>query len=94
MLFFECLLDEENDIVRAVMGHFIFTYIHPFMDGNGRIGRFIMNTLWVSGGCPWTIVRLESRNEYMAALEAASVEMNIKPFTKLLKKEMEFKWDK
>ncbi len=74
------------------MGHFVFTFIHPYMDGNGRIARFLMNTLWVTAGYPWTIVRLESRNEYMSALEQASVDLNIKPFVKLLAREMDVKW--
>jgi len=31
------------------------------MDGNGRMGRFLMNLMMASGGCPWTIVPLERR---------------------------------
>ena len=38
---FECLKKEEHAAVRAVLGHFIFVYIHPYMDGNGRTGRFL-----------------------------------------------------
>lgn len=34
--------------VRAVLGHFFFVYIHPYMDGNGRLGRFLMNALFAS----------------------------------------------
>ncbi|MEE1964665.1 Fic family protein [Allomuricauda taeanensis] len=37
---FELLAKEEHTYVRAVLGHFIFVYIHPYMDGNGRMGRF------------------------------------------------------
>jgi len=90
--FFTCLQHEKNPIVRAVLGHFIFVYIHPYMDGNGRIGRFIMNVLWCAGGYPWTIVRLESRKPYLQALEAASVEKNIVPFSLFLADEMAVKW--
>jgi Fic family protein len=32
--------DEPEPSVRAVLGHFIFVFIHPYKDGNGRIGRF------------------------------------------------------
>ena len=69
--------NEDDPIVRAVLGHFIFVFIHPYMEGNGRIGRFLMNVLWCDAGYPWTIVRLESRKEYLQSLEAASVNKNI-----------------
>lgn len=41
----ELLESEGNDIVRAVLGHFFFVYIHPYMDGNGRTARFLMNVM-------------------------------------------------
>ena len=81
---FDLLKEETNSKVRTVLGHFVFVYIHPYMDGNGRMGRFLMNAMLASGGYPWTIVPLEKRNVYMAALEEASVDKNIKPFSKLL----------
>jgi hypothetical protein len=86
--FFHCLHREKNPIVRAVLGHFIFVFIHPYMDGNGRIGRFLMNMLWIAAGYPWTVVRVESRAAYLRALEQASVEKDIKPFTAFLATEM------
>lgn len=75
------LLEAETEpSVRVVLGHFVFVYIHPYMDGNGRMGRFLMNAMLASGGYPWTIVPLERRDEYMAALESASVGQDIRPF--------------
>ncbi len=62
----------------------MFVHIHPYVDGNGRMVRFLMNVMLASGGYPWTVVPLEQRSGYMAALEAASVEQNIEPFTKFL----------
>ncbi len=90
--FFTCLRNEDDPIVRAVLGHFIFVFVHPYMDGNGRIARFLMNVLWSDVGYPWTIVRLESRKEYLQSLEAASVNKNITPFTIFLADEMSVKW--
>ena len=81
---FERLRDEKHPGVRAVMGHFIFVYIHPYMDGNGRMGRFLMNLMLASGGYGWTVVPMERRNEYMAALEKASVHGQIDPFARFL----------
>jgi Fic family protein len=48
--FFELLREETEPAVRVVLGHFVFVYIHPYMDGNGRIGRFMMNLMMASGG--------------------------------------------
>lgn len=81
---FEILAEEKEAAVRIVLGHFIFVYIHPYRDGNGRIGRFLMNTMMASGGYPWTVVPLARRDEYMAALESASVGQNIQPFAQFL----------
>lgn len=82
--FFDLLSKESEPAVRIVLGHFMFVYIHPYFDGNGRMGRFMMNVMMASGGYPWTIIPLERRTDYMAALEAASVEQNIKPFARFL----------
>jgi hypothetical protein len=77
---FELLGAEPEPAVRVVLGHFVFVYIHPYIDGNGRIGRFLMNAMLASGGYPWTVIPLERRDDYMAALEAASVGQDIAPF--------------
>jgi fido (protein-threonine AMPylation protein) len=81
---FELLASEKEASVRAVLGHFIFVYIHPYMDGNGRMGRFLMNVMLASGGYPWTVIPVEERDTYMNALEEASVNGNIVAFTKFL----------
>lgn len=79
------LLEQETEAsVRAVLGHFIFGFIHPYMDGNGRMGRFIMNLMLASGGYPWTVIPVEKRKQYMHALEEASVNLNILPFAKFI----------
>lgn len=81
---FDLLQGETEPSVRVVLGHFIFVYIHPYIDGNGRMGRFLMNVMLASGGYPWVVVPVEQRAEYMAALEEASLNQNIIPFTDFL----------
>lgn len=75
------LLEHETDpAVRAVLGHWLFGYVHPYQDGNGRIARFLMNAMLASGGYPWTVIRVENRTNYLSALETASVQHDIRPF--------------
>ena len=83
-LLFELLETEDEACIRAVLGHFFFVYIHPYMDGNGRMGRFLMNTMLISGGYPWTVIPIEQRDTYMNSLESASVENDIEPFAKFI----------
>ncbi|NQU33806.1 MAG: Fic family protein [Bacteroidetes bacterium] len=81
---FDLLKEESEASVRAVLGHFIFVYIHPYMDGNGRIGRFLFNVMLASGGYSWTVIPVERRRDYMAALEQASVNGDITAFAQFL----------
>jgi Fic family protein len=79
---FDLLQHEHEPAARAVLGHWLVGYIHPYPDGNGRIARFLMNTMLASGGFPWTVIRVEDRDEYLSALESASVEGDIRPFAR------------
>ncbi len=83
-VFFELLESESNAAVRVVLGHFIFVYIHPYFDGNGRIGRFLMNVMLASGGYPWTVIPVGKKQSYMNALEAASVNQDIIPLSRFI----------
>jgi len=85
---FELLRSEPDAWVRAVLGHFVFVFIHPYEDGNGRLGRFLLNLMLASGGYPWTVLRMERRASYMGALEAASADHNIEPFARFVAEEM------
>ena len=48
----------------AVLGHFVFVFIHPYMDGKGRIGRFLMNLKLTAGGFDWTVAHTELVDRY------------------------------
>src|SRR5216683_5630454 len=82
--FFDLLEKEPEPSVRAVLGHWLFGYIHPYPDGNGRMARFLMNAMLASGGYPWTVIRIRDRNAYLAALDRASIDMDIKPFAEFI----------
>jgi fido (protein-threonine AMPylation protein) len=78
--FLDLLRREPEPSVRAVLGHWLFGYIHPYPDGNGRMARFVMNAMLASGGYRWTVIRVEDRDAYLEALDSASIDMDIQPF--------------
>jgi hypothetical protein len=80
----ECLAAETDAFVRAVLGHWLFGFVHPYMDGNGRTARFTMNLLLAAGGYPWTVIRVDDRDEYMRALESASVDDDLSVFARFV----------
>jgi Fic/DOC family len=82
--FFELLAEEESAAVRVVLGHFVFVNIHPYMDGNGRIGRFLMNLMLAAGDYSWIVIPVDRRIEYMETLETASTTEDVVPFTRFL----------
>jgi len=88
--FFDLLEKETEPSVRAVLGHWLFGYIHPYPDGNGRMARFLMNAMLASGGYPWTVIRVSDRNSYLRALDSASIDMDINPFSAFVAKRVQW----
>lgn len=84
----DLIVNEPNFAVKAVLGHFFLGYIHPFPDGNGRTSRFLMNFLFMLGGYYWTIIPVTKRNEYLNALESASIDGDVQPFAAFIKNAM------
>jgi len=91
---FDLLEQETEPSVRAVLGHWLVGYIHPYPNGNGRIARFLMNAMLASGGYPWTVVLVDDRTRYLKALESASVEMDIRPFAAFLAERVQWSMEK
>ncbi len=87
---FELMENETEASVRAVLGHWLFGYIHPYQDGNGRMARFVMNAMLASGGYPWTVIRVEDRDAYLNALEVASIGLDIEPFAKFVAQQVQW----
>jgi len=55
----------------AADAHLKFVFIHPFVDGNGRTARLLMNLLLVQDGYPLTIIDKEDRIFYINGIEKA-----------------------
>lgn len=59
-----------HPLQKAAIFHGRFERIHPFEDGNGRVGRLLINVILASNGYPPLIIRKTQRLAYLAALEA------------------------
>jgi len=76
-----------NNLVTKVSHfHADFEKIHPFIDGNGRTGRLLLNLELMKNGYPITVIRNEEREEYYTALETAQVESNYELLTDFIEK--------
>ncbi len=63
--------DDLHPLLRAAVLHHEFVAIHPFDDGNGRIGRMVMNFALMRAGYPVTIIPVNDRLDYYKSLEQA-----------------------
>jgi len=65
--------DKLHPLVLAIIFHHKFEKIHPFMDGNGRTGRMIMNFILLKNNLPPTIIHKKTRKEYLEAMREADL---------------------
>ncbi|HIG97083.1 MAG TPA: Fic family protein [Candidatus Aenigmarchaeota archaeon] len=72
-----------HPIVVAALMHHGFESIHPFRDGNGRVGRLILNFILRKNGFPLIDIKYKDRESYYDALSKAD-EGNLKPLTDLI----------
>jgi fido (protein-threonine AMPylation protein) len=63
-----------HPIARAAKHHAWFERIHPFVDGNGRVGRLLLNFMLVQSGYPPAIILATQRARYLQALRKADEE--------------------
>jgi Fic family protein len=61
-----------NPFEEAVLFHHEFEVIHPFTDGNGRVGREVLNHMLIRAGYPRLIVRKVHREMYLSALRSGN----------------------
>ena len=64
-------LDGRHPVAHAALHHAWFERIHPFVDGNGRVGRLVLNFMLIQHGYPPAVILAAKRPQYLRALETA-----------------------
>lgn len=77
-----------HPVERAAMLHVIFVGIHPFIDGNGRTSRLLLNLELMKNGYPTIAIRNENRLAYYTALDKAHTTGESKDFLQLVMDEL------
>lgn len=77
-----------HPVERAAKVHVDFVKIHPFIDGNGRTARLLLNLELMKDGFPPIIIRNENRNEYYNVLDTAHTKGDYRGFYQLVVKEL------
>jgi len=86
---------EGKDILKAAAYfHARFEYIHPFADGNGRVGRTILNYFLMIRDYPPLIIYDEDKAAYYDALAAYDNSEDLEPMTAFLRQQTERTWEK
>lgn len=74
-------------LVLGAVVHNQFENIHPFADGNGRVGRILLNNILIKHGLPPININFNNRAEYYSTLKAYELNKNLKPTIDLYMKE-------
>lgn len=75
---------KKNELVVAAEAHFRLVSIHPFVDGNGRTARLLMNLLLMQAGYPPAIIRKEDRKWYITSIEAGQSGQSLNDYYDLI----------
>lgn len=65
---------EKHPVEAAALAHKEFVFIHPFVDGNGRVARLLMNLILLQEGFEIAIIPPVIRNQYIQSLEKAHID--------------------
>lgn len=72
--------DKVHPLVTAIYFHIGFEIVHPFIDGNGRVGRLLLNFILHKNGYPMVNIPNKEKNRYYKALQEAQMKGNLRPF--------------
>jgi Fic family protein len=74
----------ESPVKIAADAHYKFVTIHPFVDGNGRVARLLMNLVLAIHGYPLAVIKNEDRSRYLTSLEKAQTTNNMDDFYQIV----------
>lgn len=79
--FYNWLSDNmDNEPLTAILAHLKFVSIHPFVDGNGRCARLLMNTILLKFGFTPIVIRPTDRKKYLSVVENYQLKSDDKPY--------------
>ncbi len=84
---------ETHPVRVAADAHFKFVSIHPFIDGNGRTARLLMNLILYLHDYPMAVIRNEDRAQYLATFDEARNKKNMRPFYDIVENAVEYSLD-
>ena len=83
--FSEWLVKKDNEmLMKAIEAHYRLVTIHPFIDGNGRTARLLLNSMLLENGYVPIIIRTIDRRRYLSALETYQTKENSEPYYKFM----------
>jgi fido (protein-threonine AMPylation protein) len=88
MLWYRSNKRKYHPVVVVAYFHHVFESVHPFRDGNGRVGRLLLNFILRKNGLPMVNIKYRERGKYYEALEKGN-NGNLKPMTDLIIKYLE-----
>jgi Fic family protein len=74
----------QDGMLRGILTHLWFVWAHPFVDGNGRVARFLMNAALLAARHPWLTIRVDQRAEYFRALRRAQIDEEYTAFARFI----------
>ena len=83
------VLDRTHPVRVAADAHFKLVTVHPFVDGNGRTARLLMNLILAINSYPMAIIRNEDRTAYLEAVKRGQMKGDLKPFYALVEEAVE-----
>ena len=84
--YFDTLKERELNLETIAYSHLQLAKIHPFLDGNGRCARLVMNYYLLKAGYAPVTIPYDMKDEYFACLESFKVDKDIQPFVQFLTK--------